>query len=114
MRRRRTNLVTQREGSPNWYCNFTVKGRRFRDSLGTDDKDAAEILAAKIRSDALLGKLTNKKPEITLTEALARIWLEHWQHLSVADLTKRRGLALQDDKTGLGKQTLLSEITPPF
>jgi hypothetical protein len=112
MRRKRTSLVAQREGSSNYYCNFTVKGHRFRDSLGTDDEETAKILATKIKSDALLGKLTGKKREITLTEALARDWLERGQHLATADRIKRQALALQDNKTGLGKNTLLSEITP--
>jgi excisionase family DNA binding protein len=64
------SLVTRRPGSPNWYENFTVNGHRFRGSLETDDRDQAEIIAAKKRSDALLGKLTGKKPELTLSQAL--------------------------------------------
>ena len=105
--RRKRSLVTQREGSPNYYENFTVKGHRFRRSLETDDRDTAEILAAKIRSDALLGNLTGKKPEHTLTQALARYWLEHGQYLPSANDIKRLGRVLQD---GLGKNVLLSEI----
>jgi integrase len=106
--RRERSLVTKREGSPNYYENFTVKGHRFRRSLETNDRETAEILAAKIRSDALLGKLTGKKPEHTLTQALARYWLEHGQHLRSASDVKRLGRVLQD---GLGKNALLSEIT---
>ena len=82
MRRNKRSLVNRRrDGSPTWYENFTVKGHRFRGSLETDDRETAEILAAKIRSDALLGALTGKKPEHTLTQALARYWLEHGQYL---------------------------------
>jgi hypothetical protein len=92
----------------NYYENFTVKGHRFRRSLETDDRDTAEILAAKIRTDALLGKLTGNKPEHTLTQALARYWLEHGQCLRSASDIKRLGRVLQD---GLGKSVLLSEIT---
>ena len=106
--RRKRSLVTQREGSPNYYENFTVKGHRFRRSLETDVRETAEILGAKIRSDALLGKLTGKKPEHTLTQALARYWLEHGQYLRSAGDIKRLGKVLQD---GLGKNVLLSEIT---
>jgi len=100
-------MVTQREGSPNYYEDFTVKGHRFRRSLETDDRDTAEILAAKIRSDALLGNLTGKKPEHALTQALARYWLEHGQHLRSASDIARLSRVLQD---GLGKNVLLSEI----
>jgi hypothetical protein len=106
--RRKRSLVTQREGSPNFYENFTVKGHRFRRSLETDDREIAEILAAKVRSDALLGKLTGKKPEHTLTQALGRYWLEHGQHLRSASDVIRLGRALQE---GLGKSVLLSAIT---
>jgi len=105
---RKRSLVTQREGSHNYYENFTVKGHRFRRSLETDHRETAEILAAKIRSDALLGKLTGNKPEHTLTQALGRYWLEHGQHLRSASDLKRLGRVLQD---GLGKNVLLSEIT---
>jgi integrase len=107
--RRNGTLVTQREGSSNWYCNFTVKGNRFRDSLGTDDKDTAEILAAEIKRNALLGNVTNKKPEIELTVALARYWMEKGKDLPSADDIRRQSLAIE---AGLGKHTLLSAIEP--
>jgi integrase len=107
--RRKRSLVARRPGSPFWYENFTVHGRRFRGSLATDDKDTAEIIAAKNRSDALLGKLTDKKPEITLSQALGRYWMEHGQHFRSADNIKRAGRQLL---AGIGKNTLLSEIAP--
>lgn len=107
--RRKRSLVTRRPGSPNWYENFTVNGHRFRGSLETDDREQAEILAAKKRSDALLGKLTGKKPELTLTQALGRYLIEHGQHLATADDIARMGKQLLAD---LGKHRVLSEITP--
>lgn len=105
--RRKRSLVTWRKGSPNWYENFTVNGHRFRGSLETDDRDQAEIIAAKHRSDALLGKLTGKKPELTLSQALGRYLLEHGQHLASAPDIMRMGRMLIAD---LGKHGLLSEI----
>jgi integrase len=107
--RRQRSLVTRRPGSPNWYENFTVNGRRFRGSLETDDREQAEIIAAKKRADALLGKLTGKKPELTLSQALGRYLLEHGQHLPSADDIKRMGRVLI---AGLGAHTLLSELEP--
>src|ERR1700730_13181897 len=92
--RRRRNFVTRRPGSPNWYENFTVNGHRFRGSLETDDREQAEIIAAKKRSDALLGTLTGKKPELTLTQALGRYLLEHAQHLASAGDIRRMGKVL--------------------
>jgi integrase len=57
--------------------------------------------------------MTGKKPEITLTQALGRYWMEHGQHLGTADDIKRMGRALQElpSKGGLGKDTLLSNLT---
>src|SRR5262249_58443994 len=93
----------------NWYENFTVNGRRFRGSLETDDREQAEIIAAKKRADALLGKLTGKKPELTLSQALGRYLLERGQYLASADDIRRMGGVL----IGLlGKHTLLHELTP--
>jgi integrase len=111
-RQKQRSLVTQRrDGSATWYENFTVRGHRFRAGLETDDRQTAEILAAKIYSDALLGKLTPQKPELTLTQALARYWLQHGQHLRSKDDIRRIGLVLQDPKQGLGKDLLLSALT---
>jgi hypothetical protein len=57
------SLVTDHKGSPYWYCKFSVQGYRFRRSLKTDSRKVAEALAAKMRVDALLGKLTNERSE---------------------------------------------------
>jgi integrase len=108
MRRKRSLVKQRRDGSPIWYENFTVKGTRFRRGLATDDWETAEIIAAKTRSDALLGALTGKKPEHTLTQALGRYWLEHGQYLASRNDIARLGTTLQD---GLGKNVLLSAIT---
>lgn len=105
---RKRSLVTQRKGSSNWYENFTVGGYRFRGSLETDDREQAEIIAAQIRSDALLGRLTGKKPEITLSHALGRYLIEHGQYLASAGDIKRMGLRLI---TELGKHQILSYIS---
>jgi integrase len=112
--RRKRSLVTRRsKGSPTWYENFTVKGHQFRRSLGTDDRETAEILDSKNWTDALLGALTGKRPELTLTQALARYWLEHGQNVKSCGDIARIGLTLQCDtaKGGLGQNVLLSAIT---
>ncbi len=106
--RRQQDLTVTRAGSPNRYCNFTVGGHRFRGSLGTGDRETAEIIAAKLRSDALLGKLTGKKPEIALGHALGRYCIEHAQHLASAGNIRRMGRYLI---AGIGRHTLLSDIT---
>jgi integrase len=106
--RRKRSLVARRPGSPNWYENFTVNGHRFRASLETHDREQAEIIAAKKRSDALLGKLIGKKPELTLSQALGRYLVEHGQHLaSAGDIARMSAVLIAE----LGKHKLLSEIT---
>jgi hypothetical protein len=87
-----------------------LNGLRFRQSLRTGDKAEAEIIAAKIYSDALLGKLTGKLPELTVSQALARYYSEHGQYLRSASDMLRWGEELQD---GLGRKTLLSELRAP-
>jgi integrase len=56
----------------------------------------------------LLGKLTGRKPEHTLTQALGRYWIEHGQHVTTADGIKRLARALEK---GLGKDVVLSDLT---
>jgi integrase len=107
MSRKGKSLVTLR--GTTYYENFTVNGHRFRASLDTDDRETAEIIAAKTRSDALLGKLVDKKPEITLDAALGRYWLEHAHELPSANDIKFRANNLRN---GIGKDLFLSAITP--
>jgi integrase len=111
MRRKRSLVTQRRDGSDTYYENFTVKRVRFRGSIETNDQATAEIIAAKTRSDALLGELTGKKPQLMLTQALARYWLEHGQYLASRDDIERLGKTLQSEKIGLGKNVLLSAIS---
>jgi integrase len=106
--RQKHSLVILRDGV--YHTNFRINGHRFRQSLRTSDKAEAEIIAAKIRSDALLGKLTGKLPELTVSQALARYYTEHGQYLRSAADMLRWGEELQ---AGLGKQTLLSDLRAP-
>ena len=110
MAHKRGSLVTRRPGSPRWYENFTVRGRRFRGSLGTDDREQAEILAAHRRREALLGHLVAAPPPtLTLSQALGRYLMEHGQYLASAADIRRMGGALI---AGLGRDRTLAEITP--
>lgn len=104
---RRRRLTTRRKGSPNLYCNFTVNGRRFRECLGTDDEEEAELLADHIRHQHLTGAVTGKLPEMSLGEALGRYWLERAQHLPSKDEIKRYSVEMERE---FGKAALLSEI----
>lgn len=100
--------VRRHPKSPNWHYDFTVKGHRFRGSTETDKKPIAAAIEAKLKSDILLGNLTNKKPELTLDAALGRYLLEHAHRLATKDDIEWHGEAIL---AGLGKATGLHDIT---
>lgn len=72
--------VSRRKGSPHWWYDFSLHGRRFRGSTFATTREEAEIVAAKLRSDVLIGATTGKKPRLTLDGACARYWTEHGRH----------------------------------
>ncbi len=100
--------IRRRPGSPYWQYDFTVNGRRCRGSTETESRETAKIVEAKLRSDALLGHHTKKKPEGSLDLVCGRYWSEHAHSLPSAYT-----LEYQIDRLrkGLGRQTLLSELT---
>jgi integrase len=106
---RRARIIKRRPGSPFWYCNFTVDGRRFRDSLGTHDEAEAERLAAEIRAKALAGERVERRRTMTLDEACGAYWLEVAHAQSSADSTKHLSRQIL---AGLGKATRLDRIDP--
>src|SRR5690606_614233 len=69
--------LRRRKGSPYWHYDFTVQGRRFRGSTETPSRADAEIIEAQLRRDALLGKILERKPRLTLDQAFGRYWMEH-------------------------------------
>jgi integrase len=66
----------RRPDSDHWWYSFTIKGQRFRGSTETADRELAKAVEAKLRSEALLGLVTGRKPTMTLDEAFGRYWLE--------------------------------------
>lgn len=94
--------------SSHYHYDFTIKGNRFRGSTNTDKKPIAEAIEAKLRSDALLGNLTNRKPEMTLDAACGRYLMDHAAQLpDKPNITWHIGEILP----ALGKQTALHNIT---
>jgi integrase len=102
------DIIKKRDGSQNWHLDFTVNGLRFRDSLRTPNEKVARAMATQIHADALLGRFTNAKPEITLNDASVRYWNECIEGLPSAQGTRVRALALI---AFFGKDKLLSDIT---
>jgi integrase len=108
----KASLVTWRADGNGYYENFSVRGRRFRGSLGTDQQEEAETRAASRYAAALAGEdqtagIGVATPE-TLDQVLGVYWLEHGQFLpSAADITRiSRTL-----KAGLGADRRVAELT---
>ena len=99
--------IKRRQGSPFWWYSFTIRGRRFRGSTKAVSRQEAEIIEARLYSEALLGSATGKLPEMTLNEACARYWTEHARYLpSASDLARHSGNLLRL----IGKNVCLSDI----
>lgn len=108
-------LVQRRPGERFWRENFSVNGRRFQKSLGTQRQDEAEIEAARRRANALeaalqgeAGEAVPGPSELTLSLAEGRYFLEVGRHKSTADDIQRYAEALI---AGLGENTRLKDLT---
>lgn len=111
---RRKSLVKQRPGRDGWYCNFQVRGRRFRDRLGADTREAAEAEAAAVFAAAQAGRdaAADAAPQaastrFTLGEALGRYWETRGAHVRSAGDIKRHSQTLIRE---LGNETPLSRL----
>jgi integrase len=111
MGRKRGSLVRRREGSPYWWTEFTVRGKRVRKSTERHEKDEAELIALDMKK-GMLGTLKQKpfgnKLDMRLDEACANYWDGHGKRLATARDIKRMSRMLIK---GFGAETLLSAIT---
>lgn len=115
-RRHTRDLIQWRDDAGGWYENFTVNGRRFRRSLGTDQQSEAEQRAAKSYAAALAGAPADAPAaaravlpaQQTLSHVLGRYWLEHGQFLGTADDIARYGRQLS---AGLGRDRQVAALT---
>lgn len=98
--------VRRHPKSPYYHYDFTIAGHRFRGSTETEKRAIAETIEAKLRSDILLGKISGRKPEMTLDAAFGRYLVEHAGRLSTADTIEWHSEAILG---ALGKTTGLHE-----
>jgi len=82
-----------------WWCDFTVKGERYRQSLGTSDKEVAKQRHDQLKAEKW--ELSQEPQRHTFADAL-KIWLAAAQRDN-SDLYRIRAFNLQDYR--------LSEIT---
>jgi len=110
-RRKQRSLVKRRPGSPYYWYDFTVGGERHRGSTEATDKATAEEVAARHRAQLLrqdrLGEAP-PSPPMTLDEAAARAWIEHWQHLSQP---QRTAVQIRHLLRLLGKNAFLHDLS---
>jgi hypothetical protein len=84
-------LVRLRDGSPYWQTDFTVAGKRVRESTERTDWEEADLIAAQMRHEMLLAlkqKQAGKRPEMRLDEACAKYWSEHAEGLATTKCIK--------------------------
>lgn len=106
-KRRKSSGLYRPKKSRFWHYDFWLSGDRFRGSTKAETREAAELIVAKIRHDALVGAVTGKRPSLTLDAALARYWLDHAAALPSAATTQYQGANLV---RLLGANTLLEDM----
>lgn len=80
MAKGRDSGLFHRGDSKVWWLSYQANGKRYRQSSGTTNKDAARALLGKIRADVFKGVHfpDSKKGRITVGK-LRDLWLEHIQ-----------------------------------
>lgn len=97
------------KNSPYWHYDFVIKGLRFHGSTGTTEKARARNIEAKARGEAAEGAGgIRKRQYMTLNEAADRYFEEVAKHQTSHATTDYQ---LANLCRGLGKDTLLSDIT---
>ena len=96
------------KNSPYWHFDFQLSGVRFHGSTGTTVKGKARLIEAQHRNDAASGRGNRKRRPMTLNAAADRYFIEVAEHQPSAGTTEYQLGNLID---GLGKDTMLSEIT---
>lgn len=102
----------KRDGSPNWYCEFVVKGSRIVRSTGTQARREAERFERELKAQ-LKQRIKDEsgriRPSTTLDQACGRYWLEHGSRLRGAYDVQRwlRYIVLYNDGS-----LPISELSP--
>lgn len=105
-------MPRQRVGSPNWFCDFYVDGRRCRDvipdSAGLSKRQAA-ALEREIRGGQERGEQEQRRRRSVPTwgSLSARWWLEHGQNLAWRDTVSGHLDALTD---AIGERTPVAAV----
>ena len=101
----------KRAGSPHWYCEFVVKGTRFRRSTGTASRREAAQFERDLKASVALRleRFDHASPSLTIDQACGRYWIEHGHRLRSADDVQRQLLYIT---THTDKTMALAELGP--
>lgn len=99
--------IYRRPGSPYFYVDVQIHGRRVRQSTRAQTREAAKLVEKTLREE-IVAEAAGSKPKRTLDEALGRYWLERG-----ADLAGAYNVDWQSDLllAQLGKDTRLDMLT---
>ncbi len=100
--------VYKPKNSPYWHFDFQLAGVRFHGSTGTTVKGKARLIEAQRRNEAASAGGNRKRQAMTLDAAAGRYFVEIGEHQPSDGTTEYQ---LDNLIQGLGKDTLLSEIT---
>ena len=81
----------RRKGSRKWWMTYSIGGKRYRESTGTEVKRLAEAVLAKHRVEIFEGRFfpDKKRNELTV-EGLQDKWLKHAKHKRSLDKDEQR------------------------
>lgn len=74
----------KRNGSPYWYCEFTIQGHRVVRSTGTPSRREAERFERECKAQIrqrIRQESGRVEPALTIDQACGRYWIEHGSRL---------------------------------
>jgi integrase len=105
--------VFKRKGSPHWYIEFELKGRRVRQSSHTTSKRKAEELERKLRGEAHSQVVMGEVAPMTWSDALDRYLHAVIYPKNNPASAKRDLYILNALRDSFGPETQLQAVTAP-
>ena len=72
--------IYRRQAGGNWWLDFHHQGERIRESTGTQDRQAAQEYADRLKAEHWRSGRLGERPAVTWDTAVLA-WLEHHQQL---------------------------------
>ncbi|MBI3813358.1 MAG: hypothetical protein HY279_02680 [Nitrospinae bacterium] len=102
----------RRTDSPVWWMSFSVNGRQYKRSTGTEDKRLAENILAKVKTQIIEGKWfeIDEARQHTFDELMEKFMQEHAPKREPT--TQRRYKVSLSHLLPFFKEMTLADITP--